>query len=128
MSSSRLVDDVQSPDKTQTNELTIKKLITESHTTARSKVWWDEEVNIGEKIALMHSELSEDLEEYLSQEEKKLYRGPDGKPEGFIFELADTIIRIADLCGKLDLNLEKALQIKMEFNQTRPYRHGNKKI
>ena len=27
MSSSRLVDDVQSPDETQTNELTIKKLI-----------------------------------------------------------------------------------------------------
>ncbi len=128
MSSSRLVDDVQSPDETQTNELTIKKLITESHTTARSKGWWDEEVNIGEKIALMHSELSEALEEYRSHGEKKLYKGPDGKPEGFIFELADTIIRIADLCGKLDLNLEKALKIKMEFNQTRPYRHGNKKI
>ena len=128
MSSSRLDDDVQSPDETQTNELTIKKLITESHNTARLKGWWDEEVNIGEKIALMHSELSEALEEYRSHGEKKLYRGPDGKPEGFIFELADTIIRIADLCGKLDLNLEKALQIKMEFNQTRPYRHGNKKI
>ena len=76
----------------------------------------------------MHSELSEALEEYRSHGEKKLYKGPDGKPEGFIFELADTIIRIADLSGQLDLNLEKALQIKMEFNQTRPYRHGNKKI
>ena len=128
MSSSRLDDDVQSPDETQKNELTIKKLITESPATARSKGWWDEEVNIGEKIALMHSELSEALEEYRSHGEKKLYKGPDGKPEGFIFELADTIIRIADLCGQLDLNLEKALQIKMEFNQTRPYRHGNKKI
>ena len=130
-------DDVRSPDETQTiiikesntDELTINKLITESHATAKSKGWWDEEINIGEKVALMHSELSEALEEYRSHGEKKLYkRESDGKPEGFIFELADTIIRIADLCGKLDLNLEKALQIKMKFNKTRPYRHGNKKI
>ena len=77
----------------------------------------------------MHSEVSEALEEYRSHGEQKQYiRESDGKPEGFIFELADTVIRIADLCGELELDLEEALRTKMKFNQTRPYRHGNKKI
>jgi len=130
-------DDVRPPEENRTvvikepnmDELTIKQLVTESHSTAKSKGWWDEKINIGEKVALMHSELSEALEEYRSHGEKKVYqRKSDGKPEGFIFELADTVIRIADLCGELDLNLEKALKTKMQFNKTRPYRHGNKKI
>ena len=112
-----------------TDELTIKKLIAESNTTAKSKGWWDKEINVGEKLALIHSEISEALEEYRSHGEKKLYkRETDGKPEGFVFELADTMIRIADLCGELDLDLTRALEIKMKFNKTRPYRHGDKKI
>ena len=51
----------------------------------------------------------------------------DGKPEGFPIEIADTIIRIFDLCGYLDIDLEEAIRLKMEYNKTRSYRHGNKK-
>jgi len=109
--------------------LTINALISESHQTAKDKGWWDQELNIGEKLALIHSEISEALEEYRSHGKYLQYtRESDGKPEGFVFELADTVIRIADLCGELDLDLEKALRTKMNFNRTRPYRHGNKKI
>lgn len=109
--------------------LTISTLISESHQTSKDKGWWDQEINVGEKLALIHSEVSEALEEYRSHGEQKQYlRESDGKPEGFVFELADTVIRIADLCGELELDLEKALLTKMEFNHTRPYRHGNKKI
>jgi len=109
--------------------ITIPTLISESHQTAKDKGWWNQELNVGEKLALIHSEISEALEEYRSHGEQKQYtRESDGKPEGFIFELADTVIRIADLCGELDLDLEEALILKMKFNQTRPYRHGNKKI
>ena len=73
--------------------------------------------------------MSEALEAYRDHGEKEMYRRKsDGKPEGFIFELADTVIRIADLCGKLDLELDKAIDLKMKFNKTRPYRHGNKNI
>ena len=50
-----------------------------------------------------------------------------GKPVGFTVELADVIIRIADLCGEFGLDLESALTTKLSYNQTRPYRHGNKK-
>ena len=109
--------------------LAIKSLIEESNATAKEKGWWDKEINIGEKIALIHSEVSEALEEYRDHGAKKIYREKEGaKPEGFVFELADVYIRIADLCGELNLDLENALRIKMDFNRTRPYRHGNKKI
>jgi hypothetical protein len=41
-------------------------------------------------------------------------------------ELADTCIRIFDLCGSMNLNLEKAILEKMEYNKTREYKHGGK--
>ena len=43
-----------------------------------------------------------------------------------VVELADTVIRIADLCEALELDLENAIRQKHEFNKTRPYKHGKK--
>ncbi len=39
-------------------------------------------------------------------------------------ELADALIRIFDLCGKLDIDIEWHLQQKMQYNGMRPYKHG----
>ena len=50
------------------------------------------------------------------------------KLEGIPIELADVIIRIADLCGHYGIDLESAIEEKMEYNKTRSYRHGNKVI
>ena len=49
-----------------------------------------------------------------------------GKPEGIPIELADVIIRIADTCGRYGIDIEHAIKIKMEYNKTRPYKHGKK--
>lgn len=51
---------------------------------------------------------------------------PPSKPEGELIELADAVIRILDYCGSKDWDLEEAIRIKMEFNETRPHRHGGK--
>ncbi len=111
--------------------LTIATLIKESHETSTSKGWWDNENrNIGELLALVHSEISEALEVYRIRAEsglKDIWYREDGKPEGFTVELADTLIRIFDMCAAYELDLENALKTKMEFNKSRPYRHGNKK-
>ena len=37
------------------------------------------------------------------------------------------LIRVADLCGEFELDLEGALKSKLAYNETRPYRHGDKK-
>ncbi len=104
----------------------INKLIEKSHNIAISKGWWDEEREIPELIALIHSELSEALEEYRTGENLDI-RYENNKPEGFVVELADVLIRIFDLSGKYKIDLKKALETKLKYNETREYRHGNKK-
>ncbi|MBN18795.1 MAG: hypothetical protein CL758_04890 [Chloroflexi bacterium] len=107
----------------------INELMNQSYETAKSKGWWDDKNrNIPELLALVHSEVSEALEEYRENGYKKKYhRENDNKPEGFIYELADILIRVADMSAHYKLDLENALLEKMNFNKTRSYRHGNKK-
>ena len=54
------------------------------------------------------------------------YLDESGKPEGFPVELADAVIRIADLFGFLGVDMAGIIRLKMQYNATRPYRHGNK--
>ena len=79
---------------------------------------------VGMKLALVHSEVSEALEAV--RDGKYVAYEKDGKPEGMVVELADTVIRIFHLCDLLGLDLEDAVERKMAANQKRPYRHGGR--
>jgi NTP pyrophosphatase (non-canonical NTP hydrolase) len=124
--------------------MNINNLIKEAHEIAKSKGWHDEDRSFPELIALMHSELSETLEEYRNGSEyKDVYysckrtitctnwpkceKCEHTKPEGIPIELADCVIRIFDACGKFGIDLEKAIELKMNYNRSREYRHGNKR-
>ena len=48
------------------------------------------------------------------------------KPEGVAVELADAVIRIADLCGYLGIDLDAVIEEKMAYNAGRPYKHGKR--
>jgi hypothetical protein len=170
------------------------------HNTAVEKGWWETERNVGEVLALVHSEISEAWDEYKAHSFRSLKtRIENGKPEGFHVELADAVIRLLDLfdvkglevfeltgcldppypphyvgaaavlndahadvslalecwrkakqtdgdffrhltncmnrlvvCSRRDEDFdtsgsfERALHLKIEFNKTRPYRHGGK--
>ena len=110
------------------NEVTIKKLIRESYETAKLKGWWDDERDVPHCLALIHSEVSEALEAYRKHELESWYeKDRNYKPEGISFELADTIIRICDLAGHLEIDLEKAIKEKIAYNKGRSYRHGSKR-
>ena len=129
-------------------ELKINEFVKEVHQNAVEHGWWDgEERKFGELIALCHAELSEALEEFRNGHEptdtyysiKDIYgkewntsqKSDDGKaykPEGIPSELADVIIRIFDMCGRYDIDIEAILKEKHEFNKTRPYKHGGKVI
>jgi NTP pyrophosphatase (non-canonical NTP hydrolase) len=82
------------------------------------------EKTIPEKLCLIHSEVSEALEDYRNGNLQADYEG--SKPVGFPSELADILIRVFDLAGALGIDLDKAVAEKMSYNQTRSHRHGGK--
>lgn len=105
----------------------LNALVAIAHGLAIEKGWHDGTPrNIGEALALVHSEISEALEAYRVGD-MDVRVSDTGKPEGFAIELADAVIRIADLCGLLGIRLGDAVRIKHQYNRTRPWRHGGKK-
>lgn len=114
------------------------ELATIIHKNAVSHGWWEKERSFAEIVALIHSELSEALEEYrdgkpmlyLASGKCKYHGGlciPDAqdecpddphecgahereKPEGIVVELADAIIRILDYCGFAGIDIDEVLK------------------
>lgn len=130
----------------------LNALAEEVHATAVDRGWCPkgEEVNTMGKLMLIVTEVSEAAEEYRAGNpvgvieyqhlgpEPHTYRrstSPEddtgnwvGKPVGFATELADVIIRTLDLAAALGIDIEDAMRVKMDYNTTRPTRHGGKLI
>lgn len=71
---------------------------------------------VAEKLALIHSEISEGMEGHRKN------KMDDKLPARTMLEveLADAVIRIADLAGALNLDLGGAIADKLAFNAVRP--------
>lgn len=139
--------------------MTISEMVKKAHDNAVNHGFWENPPEFGTAVALVHSELSEALEEARAGRPNVYYpcnagglcvddkgdpslscgsrvRNADDpetfcsarskKPEGVAVELADAVIRIADLCGFMGIDLEAAIVEKMAYNETRPYKHGKK--
>lgn len=111
--------------KTSTEAMTINELIEKAHGQAKEKGFWDQERNTGELLMLIVSECGEALEAHRKgkRADMKLFdieseKGPLSvtNHNGFAYEvaikgsleeeLADIVIRIADLCGAYPKLLE----------------------
>jgi NTP pyrophosphatase (non-canonical NTP hydrolase) len=75
-----------------------------------------DDINVGEKIALIHSELSEAYEAYRKKD-------MDGK-DGFRQELGDVVQRVLHLAGIFDIDIEKEILKKLEANKERTWEWG----
>ena len=106
--------------------MNINELAKAIHNNAVEHGWWEEDRNVAEIIALCHSELSEALEAYRNRE--PLVWDNNGKPDGIAVELIDCVIRVFDYLAQTGVDIEKIMLDKHEFNKTRPYKHGGKKI
>ena len=107
--------------------MTITEMVDKCYESARDRGWIEREVSIPEQIALIHSEISEALECYRNAEDVS-WTDKNGKPQGIASEYADTLIRIAHYSKLLGIGLEAEVLRKLEYNKTRPYRHGGKLI
>ena len=86
-----------------------------AHKTAVEKGFYDHERPITELVMLIVTELAEAVE-------------ADRKDNwsNFKEEIADTYIRLGDMCAYLNIDIENEINKKMEYNKTRPKKHGKK--
>lgn len=70
------------------------------------------------KLALIHSEVSEALEEFRKGHNLEAFGG----------ELADIIIRVGQLGVGLGIDLDAAVAAKQEKNRSREHQHGGRLI
>lgn len=120
---------VKKESKIEVEPVSLNEWRDAAFSNAKEKGWHDtDNDDFVAKLALIHSEISEVLEEYRNNKgvTEIYYNGE--KPEGIPVELADALIRIFDLCGKYGIDIQEAVKIKHNYNKTRPHRHGGKKI
>jgi len=80
---------------------------------AKDKGFWDAETKTPIKLMLIVTELGEACEA-----DRK------GDHENLREEIADTFIRLFDLCGHLNIDIEYEIDKKIQKNKTRPKLHG----
>ena len=97
--------------------------------------------NLGQTLCLIHSEISEALEAIRHDKKASLmafdYREEDRETDldfqsdftalikdTFEDEIADTFIRLMDLVGALEIDIDRHIELKRKFNSLREYKHG----
>ena len=128
--------------------MNIKEISKEIHQNNIYKGFWEdkETKNVGEVLMLCVSELSEALEAHRKgkfadldnfTESMKGFTVEDSRisfehefkrdiKDSFEDEIADTVIRLFDLCEGFGIDLETHIRLKTGYNKTRPFKHGKK--
>lgn len=106
--------------------MTFEQMLQQSHGISLDKGFWAQgnKRNKAEMIALMHSELSELLEAVRLPGTIKSNKIPNYTEEAE--ELADVIIRALDYAGGWGIDVQGAIEAKLNYNAKRPTKHGKK--
>lgn len=95
-------------------EMMYEKDMPQHLITSVEKAWF------GQRVSLMHSELSEAIEanrKDLMDDKLTQYKGED-------VELVDNLIRTLDTLAHRKVDIDTVVAEKLAFNKARPYRHG----
>ena len=128
----------------------LKEVVKIAHENSTAHGFWEGEQNISEKLMLIVTEVSEACDCLLdasgdgmpdadfldkvdetgfNQYQFDLVNHPDlafkcNVKDTFPDELADIVIRVADLAGHLGYDLDRHVKLKMIYNASRPIKHG----
>lgn len=124
------------------------------HATNIEKGWWDQETKVG--LAVLNHLLDTDADPSLIDAVIPMLRRNDGEALMLIVtevaevleglrdrnppsekigaagftqaeeEMADVVIRVMDLCCARNWRVAEAIKAKLEYNRTRPFRHGGR--
>ena len=114
----------------------MNELAKQIHEYAKAKGFWDNPRDTGTLLMLIVSELAEAMEADRNGRIANIDKFHKAIVLDDIFEasikdtfedeMADTIIRILDLCAAKGIDIDRHIELKMKYNATRSYRHGNK--
>lgn len=125
--------------------MNLNELRDKIHEQAKQSGFYNNPVETGTRLMLIVSELTEALEadrvkrftkpdtafiEKLAEEKDYMGRClfidhfEKSLKDTFEDEIADTMIRILDLCGYMGIDIEKHVVLKMRYNSLRPHKHG----
>jgi len=96
--------------------MNLNSYVKKAHKVAVDHGWWDSNRSTAEVIMMIVTELAEAVQEYRT----------NGNSDKFREEIADTFIRLCDMVGAYDIDIEKEIMKKHEYNKTRPYKHGKR--
>lgn len=86
------------------------------HDNAEKKGFWDvEDSGVADKLMLIVTEVAEACE-----------ADRVGDFDNFKEEIADIVIRVFDLCGAMNIDIEYEIEKKHAANLERPKRHGKR--
>jgi NTP pyrophosphatase (non-canonical NTP hydrolase) len=112
------------------------------HDRALEKGFYDEPKRVGEQLMLVVSELGEAQEAHRKGRvtssnaniDINIIKSWEGEAFQNIFhknvkdtledEIADTVIRLFDMCGALGIDLQTHIEMKLKYNLARPKMHG----
>lgn len=103
--------------------------------------------SVGETLMLMVTEVAEAMEDHRAghsptktwyeirgrrfamkdpppKDNPGIEAGDRAKPCGIPSEMADIVILVMHFCGKHGIDIEKAVEEKMVYNESRPFMHG----
>lgn len=131
--------------------MNINDLKIDCHKIAKDKGFWDSPRNTGELLMLIVSEAAEALEAdrkgrradldnfaacmalpvheqaFVDPDLAKFKKAfEDNIKDTFEDEIADVFIRLFDLCGGMDIDINRHIKLKMQYNKTREKLHGKK--
>ena len=131
---------------------TLNIVACEAFAIADSKGWWEHAkrpavdgdvpcregltlspVEVVAQLALIMSECAEAIEcvrdrDYLPRMGPDKATGALIKPEGLPSEIADVVIRAAQLAHALAIDLDLAVGVKSSYNAVRQHRHGGRAL